>query len=79
VKHRTTPQFWDLYEKLPKQIQRLADNNFELLKADPHHPSLKFKKVGNMWSARVGLTIGHLRSNMTEPCCGSDRMPNMTN
>jgi hypothetical protein len=55
VKHRTTPQFWELYDQLPKQIQQLADKNFALLKADAHHPSLRFKKVGNMWSARVGL------------------------
>jgi hypothetical protein len=35
----------------------LADENFELLKADPHHPSLHFKKVGRtkqLWSVRVG-------------------------
>jgi len=54
VKHRTTPEFWQLYEQLPKQVQLLADKNFALLKADSHHPSLRFKKVGEMWSARVG-------------------------
>ncbi len=26
-----------------------------MLKADPKHPSLHFKKVGHFWSARVGL------------------------
>ena len=25
-----------------------------LLKTDPSHPSLRFKKVGKFWSARVG-------------------------
>jgi hypothetical protein len=54
VKHRTTPQFWELYNKLPKQVQQLADKNFALLKADSHHPSLRFKKVGDLWSVRVG-------------------------
>jgi mRNA-degrading endonuclease RelE of RelBE toxin-antitoxin system len=44
----------ELYEKLPKHIQRLADKYFLLLKADPNHPSLKFKKLGEMWSVRVG-------------------------
>ncbi len=42
---------------LPKGVQELADKSFELLKADPHHPSLHFKKVGRskpLWSARVG-------------------------
>jgi hypothetical protein len=33
----------------------LADKNFELLKENPKHPSLHFKKVGQFWSARVGL------------------------
>ena len=33
----------------------MAKNNFELLKADPLHPSLRFKKVGNLWSIRVGI------------------------
>jgi hypothetical protein len=35
----------------------LADKNYSLLKADPHHPSLQFKKVGRtkqLWSVRVG-------------------------
>jgi len=29
---------------LPKPIQKLADKNFELLKTNPFHPSLHFKK-----------------------------------
>ncbi|MDZ7718883.1 MAG: hypothetical protein U5K72_08715 [Balneolaceae bacterium] len=33
----------------------MAKQNFELLKANPRHPSLHFKKVGNFWSARVGI------------------------
>jgi hypothetical protein len=55
VRHRTTPKFWQAYEQLPEDVQRLADENFALLKADPRHPSLHFKKVGRLWSARVGL------------------------
>lgn len=43
------------YDRLPKRIQRLADASFELLKADPSHPSLHFKKVGKYRVARVGL------------------------
>lgn len=54
--HRTTPQFWDRFERLPTAIQKLARKNFELLKANPAHPSLHFKKVGRFWSARVGLS-----------------------
>jgi hypothetical protein len=54
VKHSATSQFWKLYGELPTHIQRLADRNFEKLKADPYHPSLHFKKIGELWSARVG-------------------------
>jgi len=43
------------YERLPDHIRDLADKNFALLKADPQHPSLHFKKVGDYRSARVGL------------------------
>jgi hypothetical protein len=53
--HRTTPQFWDRFDKLPETVQALARKNFELLKQNAEHPSLHFKKVGRFWSARVGL------------------------
>jgi hypothetical protein len=39
---------------LPIEIRKLADKNFQLLKNDAAHPSLQFKKVGKLWSARVG-------------------------
>ena len=39
----------------PPDIQRLADQSYELLKRDPKHGSLHFKKVGRFWSARVGI------------------------
>jgi hypothetical protein len=55
--HRTTPRFWQSYRNLPDDVQRVADKSFELLKRDSRHPSLQLKKVGNYWSARVG--IGH--------------------
>jgi hypothetical protein len=55
VKHSASPRFWDAYRLLPSSIQKLADANFALLKRDPRHPSLHFKRVGRYWSARVGL------------------------
>ena len=54
MRHITTPQFWHLYDRLPTEIRDLADKNFELLKAEPQHPSLHFKKIGELWSVRVG-------------------------
>jgi hypothetical protein len=55
VKHRANPRFWRCYRQLPKQIQRLADESYNLLRADPQHPSLHFKKTGRFWSVRIGL------------------------
>ena len=52
--HRTTERFWQCYGSLPSEIRTLADQNFKLLKKNPRHPSLQFKKVGELWSARVG-------------------------
>jgi hypothetical protein len=54
LKHRTNPRFWQAYDKLPPEVRELADTAFALLKRDPRHPSLHFKKVGRFWSARVG-------------------------
>lgn len=56
MKHRTTKLFWQRYEALPADIRDRADKAFSILKADPNHPSLHFKKVGTFWSARVDLT-----------------------
>ena len=53
--HRASPKFWRFYEQLPGDFQKLADKCFALLKQEPHHTSLHFKKVGRFWSARVGL------------------------
>ena len=52
--HRTTLQFWNRFDRLPDLVQSLARKNFQLLKQNPAHPSLQFKKVGRFWSARVG-------------------------
>jgi hypothetical protein len=43
-----------MYQALPPDVRDLADKNFSLLKADLRHPSLHFKKIGELWSARVG-------------------------
>ena len=54
--HRTTPAFWSHFERLPEAAQRVARRNFERLKENPRHASLRFKKVGRFWSVRVGLS-----------------------
>lgn len=67
MKHYANPRFWRCYQGLPKQIRDLADRNYALLKSDSTHGSLHFKKVGPLWSVRVGL---HYRALATE--VGSD-------
>ncbi|WP_228057071.1 hypothetical protein [Tychonema sp. LEGE 07203] len=36
------------------QMYKLQQIGDELVKADPSHPSLHFKKVGNYWCVRAG-------------------------
>lgn len=64
VKFLASPRFWKAYNTLPSQVQKLADDSFALLKANPQHPSLHLKQVGRFWSARVGIhyrVLGVLR------------------
>jgi hypothetical protein len=63
VRHFASERFWRLYNKFPHHIQQLADKSFDLLKENPRHPSLHFKKVGQLWSVRVGA---HYRALATE-------------
>jgi hypothetical protein len=63
MRHFASPDFWAAYRNLPEAVRNLADKNFALLKSEPRHPSLHFKKVGKLWSARVGL---HYRALATE-------------
>ena len=52
--HRTTRRFWERFDRLPESVQRIARRNYQLLKENPAHGSLDFKKVGDYWSVRVG-------------------------
>ena len=54
MNHFASHTFWDCFDALPSAIQNLADKNFALLKENPSHPSLHFKKVGRYRSARIG-------------------------
>ena len=55
MKHLTSPDFWKLFDQLPEEIQNSSRKSFALLRTNPRHPSLHFKKVGKYWSVRVGL------------------------
>jgi hypothetical protein len=43
-----------LYEALPDDTRKLADKNYQILKSDSRYPSLHFKKIGKLWSVRIG-------------------------
>ncbi len=66
MNHFASPEFWEHYGRLPEDIRELADKNFALLKADPRHPSLRLKKVGELWSVRVGLRHRALAKDRAE-------------
>jgi hypothetical protein len=55
----------------------LADKNYRLLRADPRHPSLHFKRIGQLWAVRVGEHCRALGIDVPEgvQCSGSARTP----
>lgn len=71
MQHLAPSGFWQHYEALPPEIRLRADKQFSLLKANPQHPSLQFKKVGErrgreIWSARVTLNYRALAIKRNE-------------
>ena len=66
MNHFTVVSFWKTYSKLPQNIQNLADKNFELLKENPKHPSLHFKKLSKYYSVRIGLDYRSLGAEVDE-------------
>ncbi len=55
MKSSTTSEFWHCYAGLPPRVKQLARRAYRLWAQDPHHRSLHFKKIGRVWSVRVGL------------------------
>ena len=66
MRHFASSEFWHLYRQLPDDVRGVAEKNFELLKEDPLHPSLRLKKVGEYGSARVGLRYRALAIEVPE-------------
>jgi hypothetical protein len=66
LRHFATSRFWSCFQRLPEHIRALADKNFALLKANPEHPSLHFKKIGEYRSVRVGLGYRALAVEVTD-------------
>lgn len=55
MKHYASSRFWAHYDALPEEVRATADKNFQILRSNPEHPSLHFKKLGKLWSVRIGL------------------------
>ncbi len=55
MQYSTTSDFWQQYNALPADVQRLADKNYALLQEDSTHASLQLKEIKSLWSVRVGL------------------------
>lgn len=54
MKHHASSRYWALYDRLPEEARALADKNYLLLRSNPKHPSLHFKRLGGLWSVRIG-------------------------
>ena len=73
--YKTTPEFWKYYQKLPRDIQSRADKQFQLLKQNPNHPSLMFKKrdARVIGQQELATTIAPLQFKMNGFLPGLDR------
>ena len=55
MKSSALAEFWDCFEKLSPQAQRIARKNFRLWKGHPTLKSLGFKRIKHdLWSVRAG-------------------------
>jgi mRNA-degrading endonuclease RelE of RelBE toxin-antitoxin system len=54
----TEPRFWNLYRKLPKEIQAAAEKAFKIFQENPNHSLLNFKPLkgdSDFYSVRITL------------------------
>ena len=56
MKSLTNRRFWESYRRLPESVRRSARRTYRLWLRNPRLPSLHFKKVGRVWSIRIGET-----------------------
>ena len=54
MKHHASPSFWESFDLLDPATQKAGRSAFQLMRSDPRHPSLRLKKAGRHWSARIG-------------------------
>lgn len=57
MKSVATRRFWEYYRSLPAEIQQLAVKSYRLWQRDPHHPSLRFRRLhgtADRFTVRIG-------------------------
>ena len=54
MKSLTTPDFWASYAALPPDVKTRPKLSYRLWQRNPRHPSLRFKKIRDVWCIRVG-------------------------
>ena len=57
MKSIATRRFWQLFQALPSEVQDLAVKNYHLWQRNPHHPSLRFRRLQgseDRFSIRIG-------------------------
>ncbi len=53
---RTRPSFWRAYARLSEPNRLAARRAYSFFEENPHHPSLRFKKLSgydHIWSVRI--------------------------
>ena len=53
VEHILDDDFWESCAQLPPDVRRRVPQKFQCLQQNLRHPSLRFKKVGALWSIRI--------------------------
>ncbi|PYM10418.1 MAG: hypothetical protein DMF15_02180 [Verrucomicrobia bacterium] len=53
MKSLATAEFWRQFAGLPAEVQQNARKAYRLWVRNPQHNSLRFKKVGRLWSVRI--------------------------
>ena len=71
MSHFASESFWDSYNKLPDQVRELADQKFELLKANSKHHPFILKRLVVIDQFELGKDTEHLASRLTKGFFGS--------
>ena len=56
MKSSGTTDFWQRYRALPAPIREAARQTYRLWSDNPRAPKLRFKKVRDVYSIRIGTT-----------------------